>query len=62
MVRILTERIIEGNNRYIEAAGLHDDSKPTAGIVTGSVFVEVDTGDAYLYDEHGAEWDKVGGS
>ena len=62
MVRILEERIIEGNKKYIEAAGLSTDTKPTAGIVTGSVFVEVDTGDAYLYDEHGTEWDKVGGS
>ena len=61
-VRILTERIIEGNKKYIEAAGLSTDSKPTADLVTGSVFVEVNTGDAYLFDETGAEWDKVGGS
>ena len=62
MVRILEERIIEGNKKYIEASGLSTDSKPTENIVTGSVFIEVNTGNAYLYDEHGAEWDKVGGS
>ena len=38
MVRILHERIIEGNKKYIEAAGLSTDSKPTANIVTGSLY------------------------
>ena len=51
MVRILTEKIFEGDKKYIEACGVHDDSKPTANIVTGSVFVEVDTGDGYLFQE-----------
>ena len=51
MIRILTERVYEGDKRYIEAAGVHDDEKPTEGIITGSVFVEVDTGDGYLFME-----------
>lgn len=51
MVRILTERYFEGEKKYIEAAGVHDDSKPTENIVTGSVFVEVDTGDGFLFKE-----------
>lgn len=58
MVRILTERIVEGNKRYIEAAGLSTDSKPTADIVTGSVFVEVNTGDGYLFNEAASAWVK----
>ena len=41
--------------------GLSTDSKPTTGLVTGSSFVEVDTGDAYLFDEVGSTWHKVGG-
>ena len=56
MVRILTERIIEGDKKYIEAAGLSTDSKPTAGLVTGSVFVEVNTGDGYLFNETAGTW------
>ena len=32
-------------------AGLSTDTKPTTGIVTGSIFIEVDTGDIYLYNE-----------
>ena len=37
MIRITHERIIEGNKKYIEAAGLSTDSKPTVDIVTGSL-------------------------
>lgn len=51
MIRITTERIIEGNKKYIEASGLSTDSKPTANIVTGSLFLEVDTGDVYAFAE-----------
>ena len=51
MIRILTERYFDGEKKYIEAAGLSTDSKPTDNIVTGSVFVEVDTGEGYLFNE-----------
>jgi hypothetical protein len=45
---------------YMEMAGLSSDDKPTDGpIATGSLFMEVDTGDVYAYDEDGSEWDKV---
>ena len=59
MVRVLYERILTGKKKYIEAAGLSTDSKPTTDIVTGSLFLEVDTGDVYARDEDGAagsEW------
>lgn len=60
MVRITYERIIEGNKRYIEAAGLSTDSKPTANIVTGSLFLEVNTGDVYAFEEGDSPaWDKI---
>ena len=56
MIRILYERIIDGDTKYIEAAGLSTDSKPTSGIITGSKFFEVDTGAGKCFDEVGAEW------
>lgn len=60
MIRILVDVVYEDNKHYIEAAGLSTDSKPTAGIVTGSVFVEVNTGKAYLFDETGdGTWNEV---
>ena len=59
MVRILKDQVFQDGKHYIEAAGLSTDSKPTAGIVTGSVFVEVDTGDGYLFKEADSpEWVK----
>ena len=62
MVRILVERVYEGNLRYIEATGLSTDSKPEANIITGSAFVEVNTGKAFLFDESaaaGSKWKGV---
>lgn len=56
MVRILTERVVEGSKRYIEAAALSTDSKPTADIVTGSVLVTVDDGKGYLFNETSGQW------
>ena len=59
MVRVLYARIIEDKTNYIECACLHDDTKPTAGICTGSLALEVDTGDVYAFDEVGGEWDQI---
>ena len=62
MIRITYERIIEGNKKYIEAAGLSTDSKPTVDIVTGSLFLEVNTGDIYAFEEGDSPaWNKIGG-
>ena len=47
---------------YCEFAGKSTDTKPTEGIMTGSTFLEVDTGDAYLFEEEAPAWHKAGGS
>lgn len=65
MVRVLSNRtIVYGKDKvnYQELAGLHTDTKPTEDVATGSSFLEVDTGDVYLYDEAGTTWHKVGDS
>lgn len=59
MVRILKDQVYQDEKHYIEAAGLSTDTKQTAGIVTGSLFLEVDTGDVYAFDEAGGEWDQI---
>lgn len=51
MIRVLVEKGYDGTNKYIEASGLSTDSKPTENIVTGSLFLEVDTGDVYAFAE-----------
>ena len=35
---------------YVRIAGLSRDTKPTAGLVSGSEFLEVDTGLEYVLD------------
>lgn len=60
MIRVLVDRLYEGDVHYIEAAGLSTDAKPTAGIITGSKFIEADTGDQYLFAEDDSpSWNKV---
>ena len=58
MVRNIVEQQFDKEKKYVESAGLSTDAKP-AGVVTGSLFLEVDTGDVYSYDEAGSQWDKV---
>ena len=59
MVRITESRIIEGNTNYVELSCLSTDSKPTTGVCTGSLALEVDTGDVYAFDEAGGTWGKI---
>ena len=59
MVRITNETTYPANKRYIEAFGLSTDAKPTTGIITGSVFVEVNTGKAFLFNEASSTWVEV---
>ena len=65
MVRVTKQKeVVVGNKAsYYEFAGLNDDTKPTDDdICTGSLFLEVDTGDVYAYDEEaaaGSEWRKI---
>ena len=59
MIRKLVDRYFDDSKKYAEMFGLSTDSKPTTGLVTGSKFTEVDTGDVYLFDEVGGTWAKV---
>lgn len=36
--------------------GLSTDEKETAGLMNGSQFIEMDTGDVYYFDEESAQW------
>ena len=44
---------------YVEIAGDSTETKPTAGIVDGSQFLETDTGDIYVFNERSAAWVKM---
>ena len=56
MVRKITEKLHDDTTRYMELACTSSDTKPTENVTTGSICVEVDTGNIYLYDEDGAQW------
>lgn len=59
MIRALVERAFTADKKYVELFGLSTDSKPTTGIITGSVFVEVDTAKVYLFNETASAWVEV---
>ena len=58
MIRILEERTFVEGKKFIGAAGLSTDTKPTTGIITGSSIVEVDTGKPFLFDEESSTWEE----
>lgn len=62
MVRILESKFISDGLFYQDLAGLKDDEKPVTGLITGSTFIEVDTGDVYMFDEIDSGWNKIGSS
>lgn len=50
--------MVKPMNMADEYSGLSTDTKPTDGVYQGSIFVEVDTGDVYLFNADGGEWVK----
>ena len=62
MIRKLVQEKYNAETDYIEISCLSTDTKPVGGIVTGSLAMEVDTGDIYAYNEEGtsgSEWCKI---
>lgn len=55
-MRILVDKIIEGNIRYIKAAGKSTEVPPTKNICSGSMYVQVDNGTVQMFDEIDGEW------
>lgn len=53
----------EGQTTYCELRGLSTDTKPTEingyTIGNGSVFIEIDTQDVYIFNETTQEWTGV---
>jgi hypothetical protein len=60
MVRVNVDQYLKDGKHYLELAGLSTDTKPTdKPAATGSLFLEVDTGDVYAFDEAGEEWNQI---
>ena len=60
MIRTLERKVFTPDKLLCRFAGNSSDSKPTAGIVTGSSFIEVDTGKEFLFDEDSQAWNATG--
>ena len=60
MVRLTHSTATINDKLYCEFAGLSTDEKPTANLLTGSIFIEVDTSKAYFFDEESGEWLEAG--
>ena len=58
MIRYLIHRPTTDGKVYAVIAGLSTDTKPTAGLITGSRFVAADTGAGYLFNETAGEWNE----
>ena len=61
MRTIKAEFLNDGSKKkYFEVAGSSSETKPVNDLIcTGSLFLEVDTGDVYAYDEGDTEWKKI---
>ncbi len=44
------------NSEAVTLFGLAADTKPTAGVPNGAIFIEMDTGDGYAFDEENGVW------
>lgn len=56
MVRQNVYEPYDGKKAYVEFSGVAADSKPTTGIINGSLFFEVDTGKVYAFNEASSTW------
>lgn len=61
MVREIIKKMQNDDVNYYEFAGLSTDAKPTHNIGTGSLFLEVDTGEWYAFDETSGDWTQIAG-
>ena len=56
MNRVIYEKAFDVDKKYVEICGASCDTKPTEGIVTGSIYKEVDTGHTFMFDETTGAW------
>lgn len=58
-IRILESQLYTDGKHWIKAAGPSSVSKPTSGIITGSFFIESNTGKVYVFDETSVTWTEM---
>lgn len=58
-MRIVKEWNANSTNNIVTIYGNSEESKPTVTVHDGSIFVETDTHDIYMYDETNTTWRKL---
>ena len=53
--------IVSTNGNIVNYMGLSTENKPTEGLATGSLFIELDTGTVYYFNEATTAWAVFGG-
>lgn len=59
MITYLKNEMYAVDTHCVEIACLSTDTKPTDGITTGSLAIEVDTGTIFLFDEVSGNWNEM---
>ena len=59
MVRIERAETYGDGKMNMRITLVSTDAKPTAGVATGSICIEVDTGKQYVYDEDSGQWTEL---
>ena len=60
MITIMETKKIINNKQLVDIACLSTDTKPTTGIMNGSMLIEVNTGKLYVFDESASTWNEIG--
>ena len=61
MITVIKQEQFTQEKDLVHVECLSTDTKPTAGIVNGSLCLELDTGDFYYFDGTDDTWKKIGG-
>lgn len=61
-MRYLVDELFTGDLHFVIIAGDSNETKPEGSFISGSMFLEVDTGKGYLFNENGtagSKWTEV---
>ena len=56
MISVTNAGQMINGRQYVELSGLSTDEKTTHGVLNGSSFFEMDTGNVYFFDEENDVW------
>lgn len=61
MITKINIKATSNGKELVDLALKSTDSKPTTGIINGSLCIEVNTGKLFVFDEDATTWTEIGG-